>query len=281
MDFLSIFLPHIVYIAGAVVCYFVFLFPTAIAAGSLRVYIFHKAEGRTPNNLEPAKIGGLNKENMSRLFFGLFMGFVLFVYTCVLLFFSDPWLRATPSADWEKKIKDTDTAIILGFGYVKGKEGEMKPGAANEMLLKWTLENTSAETILVQEGVWVAAHEGKQKKYEKQFLRIHRHDDKLDINTFDTAFCALQKMETLGKKKVILIAHDLQLQRTAWDFEKLKEKKATWKDFEFIVPEIPPTPFPGDSTQWRTRFGLLYKFIEMFLSRARDYGSSMPSTCKG
>ena len=100
------------------------------------------------------------------------------------------------------------------------------------------------------------------------------------MNALETAFCALQKMEQLGKNKTILIAHALQLQRVAWDFEKLRKARIEWQNYIFVVPQIPDTPFPENSRQLRTGFSIFYKMVELFWSRPRDFLSPLPEKCK-
>ena len=281
MNALNVFIPHVLFILGAFFCFIFLMFFLYIVAGILSILIFHKS---TKSGMaEPWKIAGLYKDQMTNLFFILNTTIMLLGYTSIFLYPTDWWIRAKPTASWEKKIGKVDTAIILGFGYEKEENGEIQPGKANEFLYKWTIENTKAKTVLVQEGVWVAACKTSDrscKKAGRSLIRIHLHDDKIDMNTIETAFCALQKMEQLGKNKAILIAHDLQLQRAAWDFEKLKKARIEWQNYVFVVPQIPDTPFPENSRQLRTGCSMLYKMVELFLSRPRDFFSPLPEKCK-
>lgn len=205
----------------------------------------------------------------------------LSIYPCLFLYLSEGWLRAEPTHGWQEKIKTIDTAIILGFGYERDALGHLRAGKSNAFLMQWALEHTHADTLLVQEGGLAAYNQinvqGEVKG--KKSFRIHRHIDDIDLNTFQTAYCALEKMEQLGKRKAVLVAHDLQLQRVAWIFKKLTPSRADAAEYKFIVPHIPPTPFPADSDQLRTRSKLLYIFCELFGSRLRDYLSPMPDTC--
>jgi hypothetical protein len=120
-----------------------------------------------------------------------------------------PLMQAKPTRDQE-----TDTAIILGFGFVMIGD-KMRPGETNQFLLDWTIKNRSLQvkTILVQEGIWVASDAGTLRKLGIDRRRIHRHDPEIYVNTLDTAFCAIQQLQQLDKKKAMLVAHDLQLQR--------------------------------------------------------------------
>ena len=282
MNVFNVFFPHLLYILGAIACFFIFIFPITVLGGLISVYIFHKASAHRDKMAEPSTLLGLSKNCMMKLFFILGIVIVLLVYTWVFLSFSDSWIRAKPSESWESDIKTVGTAIILGFGYTIGKNGQMQAGEANEFLWDWTLKHTTADTILVQEGVWVAVCPGSDKNCQvsgRELYRIHRDDRQIDVNTLEMAFCAMQRMEQLGKTKAVIVAHDLQLERAAWDFEKVKRSRKNWRHFKFIVPKIPGTPFPEDSHQKRTRSRLYYKFVELFLSRVRDFLSSTPERC--
>lgn len=185
-----------------------------------------------------------------------------------------PLMRAKPTRDQE-----ADTAIILGFGFVMVR-GQMRPGAANQFLLDWTIENQSSQvkTILVQEGVWVAGGAGTLKGLGINIKRIHQHDPEIYVNTLDTAFCAIQQLQQLGKKKAMLVAHDLQLQRVAWDFEHVSQELCP--ECIFVIPNIPDTPYPANSVHYQTRNEFIYKIAELLISRPRDFFSPIPTECK-
>ena len=177
------------------------------------------------------------------------------------------WLRARPGGD----SRGVDVAIILGFGYEEADDGGMKPGAANEFLLDWVLETyPEVRTILVQEGIWAAACETSAETCKignVELLRIHRHDPDLYVNTFQTAVCAIKRMNELGKKRAILVAHDLQLWRTEKVFERVKQKLCG--DCEFVIPNVPDTPYPVRSVHGSTRNEFIYRIVEV-LARLRD-----------
>ncbi len=181
-------------------------------------------------------------------------------------------LGAYPTAG---KYKDVDAAIILGFGYEEADNGTMKPGAANEFLLEWVLENyPQVKSIFVQEGVWVARCQSSKSicqfsedDRDVEFIRIHQHNPKLYVNTFEAASCAINRMTEFGKKKVILVAHDLQLWRAAMVFYRVKRKICN--DCEFIIPNVPDTPYPKNSVQFHTQNEFIYRFAEI-LARFRD-----------
>ena len=206
------------------------------------------------------------------------LGVLLLLIACIQ-FLPNSWLRTHSNGDSQ----GVDVAIILGFGYEEAENGEMKPGAANEFLLDLVLENfPEVRTILVQEGIWAAACETSAETCRVgnvELLRIHRHDPNLDVNTFQTAVCAVKRMNELGKKRAILVAHDLQLWRTEKVFERVKQKLCA--DCEFVIPDVPDTPYPVRSVQWRTRNEFIYRFVEV-LARVRDskfVTSEIPDEC--
>jgi hypothetical protein len=201
----------------------------------------------------------------------------------VAFFPLDKWLSASPTEDWKRKAKEVDTTIILGFGYAVDKAGAMKPGKANRELLDWTMAHTQASIILVQEGVWVAACDGDAEtcsKAGRQIRRIHRHCPETYLNTLDTACCALQVMERLGKKEAVLVTHDVQLRRAVWDFERVKRSREAWQDVRFVVPDMPDIAYPADSVHLQTRSEWIWRIVELLVSRPRDFLSTIPDTCK-
>lgn len=182
------------------------------------------------------------------------------------------WIQAKPT-----KGQDADTVIILGFGY-EMERGEIKPGKANQFLLDWTIDNrfSQVKTLLVQEGTWVAIDAEVFKKLDVR--KIHRHDPKIYVNTLDTAFCAIQQLKKLNQNRALLVAHDLQLQQVAWDFERVS--KEICPECTFVIPDIPDTPYPANSIHLQTRNEFFYKIIELLISRPRDFLSPVPTQCK-
>jgi len=194
----------------------------------------------------------------------------------------DQWMHAAATQNWREETRVADTAIVLGFGYEKDASGTMQAGDANRFLLDWVIDNTSATTIFVQEGVWVAAcgvsadrctYSGRELK------RIHFHDENIYVNTLDTAFCAMEQMAKFDKSKAVLVTHDLQLQRATWDIERVKQR-SDWQSFTFVIPEIPDTPYPANSVQWQTRNQFIYKVVELLISRPRDFLTPVPDKCE-
>lgn len=185
------------------------------------------------------------------------------------------WLRAKATTVANPTLAPT-TAIVLGFGYEE--EGEaMRPGAANQFLVQWLLATQpQVTTLLVQEGIHSALTPALLT--EKEVRRIHRHDPAIYVDTLDTAFCALHQLQKLGKQNVLLVAHDLQLQRAVWDFARVQQAACT--HCTVATAATPNTPYPTNSVHFQTRNEFTYKLIELLLLRPRDFLRATPTTCK-
>lgn len=185
------------------------------------------------------------------------------------------WLRAKATPVANPTLAPT-TAIVLGFGY-EGEGDAMRPGAANQFLVQWLLENQPQITsLLVQEGIHSALTPAILT--EKEVQRIHRHDPAIYVDTLDTAFCALHELQTIGKQRVLLVAHDMQLQRAAWDFARLQQ--TICPQCTVMTAAIPDTAYPTHSVHWQTRNEFIYKLVELLLLRPRDFLRATPTDCK-
>ncbi|CAN5831486.1 hypothetical protein BH10CHL1_BH10CHL1_35450 [soil metagenome] len=187
------------------------------------------------------------------------------------------WLRARPTA----KLNITanlapTTAVILGFGYEMVGD-EMRPGSANQFLLDWVFSHQpQIDTLLVQEGVRVALTPTQLR--DKQVRRVHRHDPALYVDTLDAAFCAMRQLQQLNQTSVLLVAHDQQLQRAAWDFERVRQQMCA--TCTLVIPDLPATPYPIHSVHLQTRSAFIYKWIELLYLRPRDLLRTLPTECK-
>lgn len=282
MSFIEILIPYSFFLLGGMVWFFLGMGPIVLLCNAVAVGKFYKRSFLNDFGREPSTVYGFSQDGLTFLFAAVPLLIWILFYFGLFLYLSAGWLNAKPTDDWQKNIKTIDTAIIFGFGFEEGEKGQILPGKANEFLLQWTLDHTKADTLLVQEGVWAAVCKSTEATCEKigrTLIRIHCHDEDIDVNTFQAAYCALEKMEELGKKSAILIAHDLQLERVAWDFDRLKQSRGSWSDFTFVVPKIPKTPSLKNSAQLRTRSRLVYSFVELFWSRMRDRLSKTPKKC--
>ena len=202
-------------------------------------------------------------------------GYGLLVLATSFLVVSLLWwfffVKAKPDDNWKEIASKTDTAILMGFGYVLDEDGVMFPGKANKALYKKAVVRpVGLDTLhlIMQEGVMVAALKDKRKyPFKRNLIRMHPHDDSTYINTLIAANYALLKMESLGVKTAVIYAHDLQLARAVYDLKRIAASDPRWKDMVFITPYIRPTPVTPDSEQWYTRSTLIFFLREIFLAR--------------
>lgn len=187
------------------------------------------------------------------------------------------WLRARPTAESNPTTTSAPTiAVILGFGY-EMVGNAMQPGPANQFLLDWVLSRQpEINTLLVQEGVRVALTPAQLR--DKQVHRIHRHDPARYVDTLDAAFCAMRQLQSLKQTRVLLVAHDQQLQRAAWDFARVRAQACP--TCMVVIPDLPATPYPANSVHLQTRAAFIYKLIELLYLRPRDLLRTTPTTCK-
>jgi len=65
----------------------------------------------------------------------------------VLLLWMYLFLDATPDKEWEMKTKQTDTAILFGFGFEQDTFGNMTPGEANQALYELAVKYAGTDTL--------------------------------------------------------------------------------------------------------------------------------------
>jgi uncharacterized SAM-binding protein YcdF (DUF218 family) len=279
MNPFTVFSPFALLVFGAAALTII-LAPFVVIAGGVLALLMYTDWSSKNKTVEYKYILGMNRHRMTTLLTILCAVLAFACYSILFLSCSGPWLRARPSPDWQEGMKKADTAIILGFGIEQDDQGNLLAGNANHFLLEWTLKKTAAKTLLVQEGIRLAAVEMQEKgpkPVQRDLVMIHPHKETNYVNTLQAAYYSLKKMGELGKSRAVLVAHDLQMQRAYWDLAKIKKSRPEWKDIEIIVPRVPQTPFPGHSLHWHTRGGLRYRLSELFYSRPRDYLASMKS----
>lgn len=192
-------------------------------------------------------------------------------------FTPNAWLRApaTPEIVTAHSPHPT-TAVILGFGYDVAGE-KMLPGPANQFLVDWVIHNApQIKTFLVQEGVLVAL--SPEQLRERSVRRIHRHDPAIYVDTLDTAFCAMRQLQQQQEQSVLIVSHDMQLQRAVWDFARVQRQACS--SCALVIPDLPATPYPTQSVHLQTRNAFLYKVLELLYLRPRDLLRPLPTTCK-
>jgi uncharacterized SAM-binding protein YcdF (DUF218 family) len=194
------------------------------------------------------------------------------LFLILLAYTPDKWFQATPTEQ-----QDADVVVILSFGYELKGSKEI-PGKANQFLAEWVISNMSpkTETVLAQEGVFIAL--GERMSRNINLNRIHQHERGNYVNTIDAAFCAIEQIKKLHKNTIAIVAHDLQIQRAIWDFERVIKKSCP--KCNIIIPKIPDTPYPDSSIHLQTRNEAIYKLVELLIARPRDLFSSVPTQCK-
>jgi hypothetical protein len=189
----------------------------------------------------------------------------------------DDWVRAIPSKGWVREVQEVDTAIILNFDFDRDKDGSMKSGAANDFLVQWTLSNTKVKLILAPDIVTRTVC-GLPENSSSCFVsgveirKIPLNNEPMDEGILNTVFTALDEAVRLQKDKIILIAHDAQLQRASvvWEFARQMNKQKSKHDVMVVIPEMPKTPYPTHSGHLYSRSKYLHRIPEVFLFRMWD-----------
>lgn len=140
-------------------------------------------------------------------------------------------VRATPTENWEQEMKQADGFIAFGFGLGKDKNGVETPGITNLEIAKWILKNNpQRKPVIVQEGVYLALKQ-EAKNIDTWIIRLP-HNPSVYVDTQAAALQSWAIMEKEKFKRVVLISHELQLQRMQWDFERCGLQK------RIIIPGI-------------------------------------------
>ncbi len=171
------------------------------------------------------------------------------------------FFRATPQGD----ASNAEAVVIMGFGFERDASGNMIAGSSNNFLLDWSLATyPNIKLMFVQEGVWLAQCKASQSDCfinDVRLRRIDKHNDALDLKTMDIAVCSIRRMQTFNVNKAVLVAHDAQLWRTQNNMNRAKNKLCP--DCSFVVANVPDTPYPNNSEQWRNRFEWTYRLIDL------------------
>lgn len=268
MNLFNTFLP-----AVCVVIYFLFILfiplVSSLISGIISIYIFHNKKTKTDFN----KRLGLSKnqfiKSLSLFFTFVFVFFHLYLFTIL----SSNWIKATPSSNFIREIDQADAIVVYGFGLGKDEADNSLPGLSNIELHHWINTNISEKVIVGQFGNMLAY---KANPYTNSFVLMHKHDPNDYVNTYEAALFTFNKLDSLYKaeqinRKVVILAHDMQLQRAVWILKKLSKSNSDWKKYEFIVPELPKISFSRTSVQAHTKYRIIYNLVELVCSRPRDY----------
>lgn len=175
-------------------------------------------------------------------------------------------------------------ALILCFSY-ESETPTMRPGPANEELLAYVRNSMpEAHRIIVQEGVWAAVPGAPQwpegphtlrvvdrvngREVVREIFRFHRHDPKYYLNTLEALFCASRILDP--KQLTVLVTHELQLARAEWDLRKV------CPECPVVIPPIRGISFVPGGAHPQAWSRSIYRLVELFLSRPRDYFARKP-----
>ncbi|MCA9836860.1 MAG: hypothetical protein KC422_08095 [Trueperaceae bacterium] len=213
---------------------------------------------------------------LKRMVIALLLGLGIFVSFVNL---PSQLFRIEPRGNYQ----DAEALVIMGFGFERDAEGTIMAGPANQFLLDWALETYPfIKLMFVQEAVWRSSCSAEARECfigDVRLRRIDKHDDTLDLRTMDIAVCSIERMKTFDISRAILVAHDMQLWRTADSFARAK--KELCPACEFSVAPVPDSPYPNQSEQWRNRYEWTYKLVDI-LARVRYHPliyREIPQTC--
>lgn len=268
MNVFTVFLPIIIAI-------FYFLLIVVIPIGSfliggvITIFIFHNKDTNTNFNSRL----GLTKDQFVKTLGFLFMFLFLLIHFLLFNTFTSAWIRATPTLNYKNKIEQAGSVLVFGFGLSEDDDENVLPGTANTELHKWINNNIHNKIVIGQYGNLLAQETNPSSNL---FILMHGHDPKRHVNTYQAAIFAFNKLDSLYKlgeinRDIIVIAHDMQLQRVIWDLNKLQRKNKEWQLYNLIVPDVPKIPFSIKSTQRHTKGRFIYNLVELFYSRPRDY----------
>jgi hypothetical protein len=266
MDKFNVFFPHLT-VLFFLLLYAILTMIWVIIAALITFIIFNR------KGIRSSYVWKMSSQTWEKIIFSA----MSVIAGVLIIFFLVPWLfsnslKGDPDENWHTKAKETNTAIIFGFGYGIDEKGRMTPEASNRFLYELSKKQMNAKCLIVQEGVFVVALEDRTSIHSNniQLVRMHPLNLQKDVNTFEAARYAIKQMEKLGQTKAVVYAHSLQQKRAIANLKRIAESNPVWRQFDFISPDIPYTPFPKHSAQWRTRNRIIYRAIELYFSRVRD-----------
>lgn len=240
-----------------------------ISGELISIFLFHE---KVTNNTK-SRFLGFNKNQINKVLMAIFFVIYMFLFVIIYDFFSSDYIKSKPSANYKQEMKDAKSVIVFGFGLGKDKNGDIVPGEANVKLNDWIKENISKKYIVAQYGNILAQ---KLDSSNNSFILIHENNPQKYVNSYQAAEYALLKIDSLYSlglisNNIVLVAHDMQMQRVLWIFQKLAENNSKWQKYNFIVPKIPKIPFYCSSSQLHTKSRFVYNCVELFISRPRDF----------
>lgn len=268
MNLFTVFFPYLMLIPLLFLLGFLMIV-FQLFAGIIRIWIFHNSQN---GMMVRDKVFGLRGSQWDIVIFIMFMVILLFALALIFDSTSTRWLKMKPSVNWEQHIQDADVAVAFGFGLVEQEDGTLLPGSANDSLYKWMQSHSQVNYLIAQKGIALAAADNEKIAV----VKMHEHDPDVYINTYKAVDSAFVKLDSLDdaeniSHQLLVIASDMQMKRVAWLLQKKASGEYNSKNYSFIIPDISGIPFPRNSFHLHTRYGFIYKIIELYYSRPRDY----------
>lgn len=158
-----------------------------------------------------------------------------------------------------------DSFVVFSFGMGPTVNGRDTPGQSNRALARWVVEhNPARKPTVVQEYIYLAFQEletGDPGLRINDWVIRLPHRPSANVDTFGGALQADAILVFKGCARPVIVAHDLQLQRATWTFERCGRE-------DFVVPELPPTPFdPASVDHEGTRYQSAWMLRELLFAR--------------
>ncbi|HUR54180.1 MAG TPA: hypothetical protein VMZ71_08620 [Gemmataceae bacterium] len=168
----------------------------------------------------------------------LLAGFVSLAVARVALPLTADSLRPAPRGN----VAEANSFVVFAFGLGQPVEGKPTAGESNLALARWLLkENPQRKPTIVQEGVYLALRE-LDAPHLDEWVTCLPSPPGVYIDTYGGALQTEVVLALKHLKRPVLVAHDLQLERMVWTFEEGGRS-------DFVVPNMPPTPFDPNSSQ--------------------------------
>ena len=162
-------------------------------------------------------------------------------------------------ADPVGELNRADHFIVLGFGIVRGPEGNDTLGRSNLALAKWLLTNNpNRKQAVVQYGVFLALQELGETDLDNWITVLPDHKD-IHVDTRAALLQAWALTDKQGLQRPAIVCMPMQSARALWIANKMME--------EVVLPSLPEMPFDPESTQLWTRSPLLYALFELIVAR--------------
>jgi hypothetical protein len=141
-------------------------------------------------------------------------------------------------------MQKVEVAVAFGFGIQENETGNLLAGAANDSIMHWIRTNTEVKYIIAQKGCLLSEFNNP----ETTIIEMHPHGNNY-VNTLEVASFALHKIDSLknnnsiNNNKVIVLAHNYQIERAAWTMKSLSEIGIKRASYQFILPNWPQMHF--------------------------------------